>query len=613
HTFEPTAEESVCFFCGEASADGSCQITVPVCGDVQEVDLFFGKGIEYRYADIAVPRCHRCRDEHRELPGRIEKWHEARLAAEDPEHFPKEAKAFTAAKKAASEATAAIEQHKRKVGEAENSARQAEAIGTQCDRCNSKAFWDTGLCRRCDSKVYRLGTLSKVVIAAAGIVLLAGVYILQRNLGVLSPLADFFAYSTNWSAEQARRVVPLIAGGAIPMLALAGLVGFLKRAQRQRRRELREQRQADFRQRRKAPMDEAQRRLAQARSALEAAEEAARKPLAVYEEAKQALRAARQQAVAEFEGVYPEPRLATGIKPESAYVQFSQIQELRQRGWGYGHEIAEDGKIGDHQPVGVAGLVAREPRPARERVVVACPVCGKKQRIPKQEDVISVKCPCGQRFDCCSGRAETLAELKARNLHRWMERGDPERWIKAQEDPWDGPWDESAWSGLLESLRRSQYWPMDESAIGEQGHLLELIAGQVQGRAARGASSGRVQGARPGIPRALIVEQARQASKEETVICPVCDAKVKAKNLVRHYDKNHGGAEIPGSAGPKSGAPPKSARNAAETAPTAAMARGGDWSNLICCPHCGKGVPSNLVSCAICGAELGQARKGSTS
>nr|VFJ50690.1 MAG: hypothetical protein BECKFM1743C_GA0114222_100882 [Candidatus Kentron sp. FM]VFJ50720.1 MAG: hypothetical protein BECKFM1743A_GA0114220_100872 [Candidatus Kentron sp. FM]VFK08736.1 MAG: hypothetical protein BECKFM1743B_GA0114221_100802 [Candidatus Kentron sp. FM] len=41
HVFEPTPEDHTCFFCADNSANDTCQITVPMCGDVQVFDLLF--------------------------------------------------------------------------------------------------------------------------------------------------------------------------------------------------------------------------------------------------------------------------------------------------------------------------------------------------------------------------------------------------------------------------------------------------------------------------------------------------------------------------------------------------------------------------------------------
>lgn len=48
------------------------------------------------------------------------------------------------------------------------------------------------------------------------------------------------------------------------------------------------------------------------------------------------------------------------------------------------------------------------------------------------------------------------------NLMKWLKSGEPERWVAAR---W-GQWDHHDWLALLDSLRRSPYWPMSEADIG---------------------------------------------------------------------------------------------------------------------------------------------------
>jgi hypothetical protein len=47
------------------------------------------------------------------------------------------------------------------------------------------------------------------------------------------------------------------------------------------------------------------------------------------------------------------------------------------------------------------------------------------------------------------------------NLRRWVLSGEPRRWAEARPDGW-GPAD---WRALLDSLRQSEWWPMDPDAV----------------------------------------------------------------------------------------------------------------------------------------------------
>jgi len=384
YTFEPTPEDGICFFCGESAADDSCQIRAPMCGDVQTVDLLFDKGIEYHYADAVVPRCRRCRDEHRELPSRIERWHEARLAAADNEHFPQIVAEAKSAQRVARQAVALVEEEKKKVAAAKAALAQAEAIGSRCDQCHSADSWHQHLCGRCDKRVFQLSWQVRLLIAAIMVLGLVAVYPLGSAFG--APLAV---------------VLP------IPVLVGLCVAGVFKRTQWQRRRELTEQRKADIDRRRKAAIGEAHKKTVQATSALKATAESARKPLAVYQGLRKKLEAAKQRAMSEFERLHPTPKLATGLKPEDAYLHFGRIQTLRNEGWGFGSKPEGAGNKVGNSPVKVEGLVAREPHPATERVVVACPKCGKRLRIPKRSSKsLRIKCPCGHIFDCLNGTVQ---------------------------------------------------------------------------------------------------------------------------------------------------------------------------------------------------------------
>jgi hypothetical protein len=67
------------------------------------------------------------------------------------------------------------------------------------------------------------------------------------------------------------------------------------------------------------------------------------------------------------------------------------------------------------------------------------------------------------------------AELEAckrryRNFVRWQTSGHGRRWVAARR----GQWDDRAWAGLLDELRRSAYWPLDVGAV--ERALAELKA-----------------------------------------------------------------------------------------------------------------------------------------
>jgi hypothetical protein len=62
------------------------------------------------------------------------------------------------------------------------------------------------------------------------------------------------------------------------------------------------------------------------------------------------------------------------------------------------------------------------------------------------------------------------------NLRRWRESGEARAWVEARQ----GRWNHQDWLALLESLRRSRFWPMSPDAIGLL--LEEIQRGRANGR-----------------------------------------------------------------------------------------------------------------------------------
>jgi len=61
------------------------------------------------------------------------------------------------------------------------------------------------------------------------------------------------------------------------------------------------------------------------------------------------------------------------------------------------------------------------------------------------------------------GRLLEVYRLEWHNLRRWEQSGQPRRWIAMQA----GTGGDADWRELLEVLRRSVYWPLDEGAVRE--------------------------------------------------------------------------------------------------------------------------------------------------
>jgi hypothetical protein len=63
--------------------------------------------------------------------------------------------------------------------------------------------------------------------------------------------------------------------------------------------------------------------------------------------------------------------------------------------------------------------------------------------------------------DAVGAVLESLKQEKV-NLRRWLASGEPRRWVEGQR----GQWDHAAWLALLEKLEQSQFWPLRPDAVG---------------------------------------------------------------------------------------------------------------------------------------------------
>lgn len=54
------------------------------------------------------------------------------------------------------------------------------------------------------------------------------------------------------------------------------------------------------------------------------------------------------------------------------------------------------------------------------------------------------------------------ADLEEKNLKAWRETGHPERWVKEK----GFSWNHEQWSSLIQELRHSNFWPMNEDQVG---------------------------------------------------------------------------------------------------------------------------------------------------
>ena len=61
-------------------------------------------------------------------------------------------------------------------------------------------------------------------------------------------------------------------------------------------------------------------------------------------------------------------------------------------------------------------------------------------------------------------RCESIASAQKTvvNLGRWLQSGEPRRWVKEH----SGAWGDGEWNILLNDLRASEFWPMVPNEIG---------------------------------------------------------------------------------------------------------------------------------------------------
>ncbi len=350
HPLEPRPADRTCHFCGENAADDSCRISVTMCGDSRSIELLFGRAVEYRRAEVAVPRCRRCRDEHRELPERIERWRASRLEKTDDSRFPNLAAGLASARRAVEEASAALKAEQEKTDEARRDLAEAEQIGERCEKCNSAAFWDDGLCKRCDRQFYALPVLQKIVVAAVALL----TPVVLGVLGLLSLIGD--ATGIGRTSEPAALIMSVMAGLA--------LFAKFKSTQRSQRTEVSSQRRITLERKRAEAVTRATERLERAEARLESARKAARGPTQSFETAKTKLIAAKHKAAADFERLHPKPDHPAGIKPEAAWPEFGRIDELRKRGWSLGPRLDENSRSLGPEHARATGLVSNPPQHA---------------------------------------------------------------------------------------------------------------------------------------------------------------------------------------------------------------------------------------------------------
>lgn len=473
-TLDQTQAEALCHFCGQRPPEQDCVITVPMCGDFTRTEFLFGTGIEYHFTDVLVPRCRSCRDEHRELPARAERWEKSRAEAiaavrfilEDSEikfACPQCGQNFLAETKMSGTQVACPSCSTCLTVPAEPEVRVVLAedsdITFACAQCGRDVMAAPEMggaeiaCPSCStSQIVPARQDAKANLEAAETAVSntrakleackKAAAKAQKDLkkaeaigtkcdrcsseefaDYLCPKCDksLFELSNPWRA--------LIAGivlVGLPVLEVFSfLVAFivymgLKGHQSRRRARVRAERAKTLPQKRQTKLAKAQEAVTLAQQDIASAENALREQEKARDEAASRLHAAQEKVAAQFESLNPKPALITGTKEEEAFADFSRIADLRSRGWGFGAKPKDGETSTSATPRDVRGLVTSYPDSAQppEAPTGSEPKKGRDRIkvIAKQAGETRVKCPiCG-------------TELKGTSLVRHYDRlhkGEP--------------------------------------------------------------------------------------------------------------------------------------------------------------------------------------------
>ncbi len=374
------SDARTCFFCHQDRAVAEASIQVPMCGEVRQVELLFGQGQEFRHGTVVVPRCPCCRDEHRDLPGRIERWQEDRLGAADDHHFEDLVRAAHTAQVAARPAQTRIQSLQE---EAEEARAVIDPGGGKpaCHRCKGVATWRKGLCTSCDDDLHGIGSTLAFVF---GVAVLTVVTLIELDGTILG--------STRIEAT-----LPLVSTASLALSLVT--FGGMKSWRDSRRRRRKEALLVEAKELRAA----AEERLADAEKALKEERRSSRRLLDAERRSRKRLEQARAEAIPRFEKAHPEPVLAAGVAPEEQWRQHELIAELVDEGWGYGSELIEGGAPASDPTGAVLGLVDRPPAAPAPRSELDCPSCGASIRVQESDTLLDHRCCCGEEFQSLHG------------------------------------------------------------------------------------------------------------------------------------------------------------------------------------------------------------------
>lgn len=266
---------ALCHFCEQEAPDQSSAITVRMSGDLHKITCMFGSRVQYSYIHVVVPRCTRCRDEHRRLIKHRADWQDARTEATADDQFPELVSELTAAQGAAEAAEQACK-----------SAHQAIAQS-------------------------KLRPMQRTLLAAYPVGLLATVFALLQQIP--EPLfwgAVQLETLSGWNADEATLYLPIAIAALIGPLLGWRLGARLHRGWSKHREE--------------------------ARIALTAAEAERARAADTIRTAEARLQTAKSEADAAYLAAHPQPELPSGIKPESTYGESTPVKTRERQGWSIG-------------------------------------------------------------------------------------------------------------------------------------------------------------------------------------------------------------------------------------------------------------------------------------
>jgi hypothetical protein len=87
---------------------------------------------------------------------------------------------------------------------------------------------------------------------------------------------------------------------------------------------------------------------------------------------------------------------------------------------------------------------------------------GKKATDPPPPRLAEPPAPLAPPTAAASRANGPPAPPEEENLRRWRESGEARAWVEARQ----GRWDHNDWLALLESLRRSRFWPLRPESVG---------------------------------------------------------------------------------------------------------------------------------------------------